>query len=462
MEFGAAGPLGGGQDEPWGPAAPAMDDLDLHDEPPPPYHSVVLQSTVEAPSTSGRQSGSGTYGVPASSEFEIRVTDPVRQGEGVAAYVSYKVLTRTSAPGYRESAEVIRRFRDFTWLQKRLRREYRGVIVPALPEKSVVEKYKMTGEFVEARRAALTVFINRVAAHPILKRSRDLQLFLEASETEFAIEVSRSQVDDPVAVQGAAKKTLSGAVSFLRDLGHTASNLYHKRTDDEEEDAEYLKVRAYVFELERHLGEAHRQAARLVRHQAELGESVREFGAAMASLGRYEESGLVADSFGQLGERAEAVSRLCGESSEGLAASFEAPLKEFVRTVRAVKKVMADRSGALAALQQARSDVDARRQRLAKLRGTPGIREERVAEAERDLADAQQKAEAAKAAYEAIVQQMSGELERFQRERAQEMGYVLRDFALAQAQVSGETARLWASLVPGLAAAAGGGGAGGS
>jgi hypothetical protein len=42
------------------------------------------------------------------------------------AYVSYKVLTRTSAPGYREQAEVIRRFRDFTWLQHRLRREYRG------------------------------------------------------------------------------------------------------------------------------------------------------------------------------------------------------------------------------------------------------------------------------------------------------------------------------------------------
>jgi hypothetical protein len=40
--------------------------------------------------------------------------------------VSYKVLTRTSAPGYREQAEVIRRFRDFTWLQHRLRREYRG------------------------------------------------------------------------------------------------------------------------------------------------------------------------------------------------------------------------------------------------------------------------------------------------------------------------------------------------
>jgi sorting nexin-1/2 len=99
--------------------------------------------------------------VPINSEFDIRVTDPVRQGEGVAAHVTYKVITRSSAPGYRPQTEVIRRFRDFVWLQRRLRREYRGVIVPALPEKNVVEKYKMTTEFIEQRRAALTIFINR-------------------------------------------------------------------------------------------------------------------------------------------------------------------------------------------------------------------------------------------------------------------------------------------------------------
>lgn len=109
----------------------------------------------------------------------------------------------------------------------------------------------------------------------------------------------------------------------------------------------------------------------------------------------------MADSFGQLGERADAVSKLCASSSASLAASFEAPLKEFVRTAKAVKKVCADRSAALQAYQQARGDVDARRTRLAKLRGTPGVREERVAEAERDLSDAQQRAEGAKAAYEA-------------------------------------------------------------
>lgn len=65
----------------------------------------------------------------------------------------------------------------------------------------------------------------------------------------------------------------------------------------------------------------------------------------------YHAQGVVADSFGQLGERAASVSGLCAQTSASLAASFEAPLKECVRTVGAVKKVMADRSAALQAYQ---------------------------------------------------------------------------------------------------------------
>lgn len=37
-----------------------------------------------------------------------------------------------------------------------------GVIIPPLPEKSVVQKYQMTTDFIEQRRAALTLFINKV------------------------------------------------------------------------------------------------------------------------------------------------------------------------------------------------------------------------------------------------------------------------------------------------------------
>ena len=45
--------------------------------------------------------------------------------------------------------------------------------------------------------------------------------------------------------------------------------------------------------------------------------------------------------------------------------------------MRSAKAVMGDRSAALAALQAARAEVDSRRTKLAKLRGTPGIKARR-------------------------------------------------------------------------------------
>lgn len=99
-------------------------------------------------------------------------------------------------PQYKkEHTEVIRRFRDFAWLWQRLQDTNRGlrlaadcmhlllapaaipaqivklfttwacsagIIVPPLPEKSAVQKFQMTSEFIEQRRRALQVFVNRV------------------------------------------------------------------------------------------------------------------------------------------------------------------------------------------------------------------------------------------------------------------------------------------------------------
>lgn len=42
--------------------------------------------------------------------------------------------------------------------------------------------------------SCLQVFLNRVAAHPVLCKSTDLQLFLEATEDTWAVEMARGQV----------------------------------------------------------------------------------------------------------------------------------------------------------------------------------------------------------------------------------------------------------------------------
>lgn len=415
--------------------------------PPPPYESVMMGDSLLMSNGAANGGAAEISQAPVpleKSEFDIQVTDPVKQGDGVSSYVSYKVVTTTSAPGYKARSDVIRRFRDFVWLHDRLAELYKGVIVPPVPEKNVVQKYQMTKEFIEQRQHALVVFINRVAAHPVLKVSKELRTFLEASEEEWQLECSRVAGE-----AAAAKKKFAGFGQIFRDLQHSTVNLMAGRNDDEEEDPEYLKVRDYVFQLEGHLSEAHRQAARLIKRQTELGQAVQEFGKAMEGLGKFEE-GRLSDGFAALGNKSDCLSRFLLEEAAGLAVTFEAPLKEFVRTVKAAKATMADRSTALAALTQARADVDTRRTKLAKLRGTPGIKEEKVAEAERDLNEAQHRAEAAKQAYETIVQAMGGELSRFQRERAADMALVLRDFAVAQAQLASDTSKVWRSLLPQL------------
>lgn len=46
----------------------------------------------------------------------------------------------------------------------------------------LAEKFRFSAEFIEMRRQALDIFINRVASHNGLRQSEDLRIFLQADE----------------------------------------------------------------------------------------------------------------------------------------------------------------------------------------------------------------------------------------------------------------------------------------
>lgn len=410
------------------PFSSASDNFGNRNSPPPPYDSIIH---------SGEGSGRGD-----SRDLDILVTDPVKQGDGVSAYVSFKVRTRTSNDKYkRPASEVIRRFRDFSWLHHQLTEKNKGIIVPALPEKSAMQKFQMSTEFIEQRRRALQVFINKIAAHPVLKESRELQIFLEANEEEWALEMAKAQAETAV-----TNKKMDGAFQWFKTLQHSASNVLAGKSDESAEDPEYIKVKEYITNLEGHLAEAHRQAGRLIKKENELGVALADFGSAAEQLGRHEEGDLQ-KALSLLCTKANQVAQMSKERSELLTNNFELPFKEFTRTISSVRHAMADRSASLSALQQAKSDMDTKKVKLNKLRATPGSKDDKVAEAERDLNEADQRVKNAKIAYESIVARMTEELNRFQKERAADMNTVLRDFALAQAQIAAESAKAWTTLL---------------
>lgn len=77
---------------------------------------------------------------------------------------------------------VTRRFTNFVWLYNQLTTKCPGVVVPPIPEKQALGRFE--SEFVEQRRSALEKCLRRIAAHPVLSRSPDFKLFIEASDLE--------------------------------------------------------------------------------------------------------------------------------------------------------------------------------------------------------------------------------------------------------------------------------------
>lgn len=75
--------------------------------------------------------------------IEISITEPQKVGDGMGAYMAYRITTKTNIPLFkRNEFSVTRRFSDFLGLHDKLTEKYLkvGRIIPPAPEKSVIGK----------------------------------------------------------------------------------------------------------------------------------------------------------------------------------------------------------------------------------------------------------------------------------------------------------------------------------
>lgn len=159
--------------------------------------------------------------------IEISVEEPRKVGDGYGSYIVYRVKTKTSLPFFRRNSfSVSRRFSDFRGLRDKLAEKHvnSGRIVPPAPEKDAVgtAKVKMSkdddvvnDDFIEKRRIALERYLNRTAAHPVLRADPDFREFLEL-DTELPKSTSSS------ALSGAGVRRL------LNRFGDTVNKMTFK------------------------------------------------------------------------------------------------------------------------------------------------------------------------------------------------------------------------------------------
>jgi hypothetical protein len=115
--------------------------------------------------------------------LHVEVSDPHRVGDGLSKHVEYKVIYWTTLPQYASgSGCVTRRYSDFEWLWRMLRASMDGIIVPAPPVKTLMPNDDPHSAAIDKRQTHLALFIARVAAHPVMRASKHVQIFLEETD----------------------------------------------------------------------------------------------------------------------------------------------------------------------------------------------------------------------------------------------------------------------------------------
>uniref|UniRef100_A0A8C6L8Q9 Sorting nexin-2 n=1 Tax=Nothobranchius furzeri TaxID=105023 RepID=A0A8C6L8Q9_NOTFU len=260
-------------------------------------------------------------------DVHISVSDPEKVGDGMNAYMAYKVSTKTSLSVFKQrDFSVKRRFSDFLGLHSKLASKYLhiGYIVPPAPEKSIVGMTKVkvgkedqsSNEFVEKRRSALERYLMRTVKHPILLKDPDVLQFLENSELPRAVNT----------------QALSSA-GILRMVNKAADAVNKMTIKMNESDAWFEEKQQHFENLDVQLRKLHASVESLVCHRKELSVNTAQFAKSAAMLGNSEDHTALSRALSQLAEVEEKIDQLHQDQANADFYLFSELLGDYVRLI---------------------------------------------------------------------------------------------------------------------------------
>ncbi|WVY89186.1 hypothetical protein V8G54_034700 [Vigna mungo] len=461
---------------------------------PPSYAEAVFTSFdgetngVDAPSPS--LSLSLSRSPSSSSEYlNITVSNPIKEQEtsnsivpGSSSYVTYLITTMTNIPEFGASGAefgVRRRFRDVVTLSDRLAEAYRGFFIPPRPDKSVVESQVMQKqEFVEQRRVALEKYLRRLAAHPVIRKSDELRVFLQVqgrlplpSTTDVASRVLDGAAKLPKQLLGesviAPHEVVQPArggrdlMRLFKELRQSVANDWGgSRPPVVEEDKEFLEKKEKINELELQINGASQQAESLVKAQQDMGETMGELGLAFLKLTKFENEEAIlntqrvraADMKG-LATAAVKASRLFRELNAQTVKHLDT-LHEYLGLMLAVHSAFSERSSALLTVQTLLSELSALQSRAEKLEaasskifGADKSRVRKLEELQETIRVTEDAKNVATREYERIKEHNRSELERIDKERQVDFLNMLKGFVVNQVGYNEKIANVWTKVV---------------
>ncbi|XP_052634021.1 sorting nexin-2 isoform X2 [Harpia harpyja] len=373
-------------------------------------------------------------------DIEINVSDPEKVGDGMNAYMAYRVTTKTSLSMFHKNEfSVKRRFSDFLGLHSKLATKYMhiGYIVPPAPEKSIVGMTKVkvgkedssSTEFVEKRRAALERYLQRTVKHPTLLQDPDLRQFLESSELPRAVNT----------------QALSGA-GILRMVNKAADAVNKMTIKMNESDAWFEEKQQQFENLDQQLRKLHASVEALVCHRKELSANIAAFAKSAAMLGNSEDHTALSRALSQLAEVEEKIDQLHQEQAFADFYVFAELLGDYIRLIAAVKGVFDHRMKCWQKWQDAQVTLQKKREAEAKLQ--LANKPDKLQQAKDEIKEWETKVQQGEKDFEQISKTIRKEVGRFEAQRVKDFKTVIIEYLESLVQTQQQLIKYWEAFLP--------------
>jgi len=267
------------------------------------------------------------------------VRDPEKVGDGMNAYVTYKVHTKDQE----KPVVSVRRYSDFLWLHDRLAEEFIDVIIPPVPEKVIINKTAQ--DIVEYRRRELEKFLKRVLRHERLNKSQYLKTFLNANETEMAASRGVKHIRPKIEEE---KSFFSSSLSFF-------SSVTGQSDPVKEIDLEFDESKTYINGLYTQFDVLEIKSTFDISKTKELVSTLAEFSHSAELMSKCESSqdAILSGFWGKLSTILKQMSDLHETLSTNETFTLGNTLKDYVRITAQAKLTLENRVELLSQLQEA-------------------------------------------------------------------------------------------------------------
>ncbi|KAM7015107.1 sorting nexin-1-like [Tautogolabrus adspersus] len=373
-------------------------------------------------------------------DVDVAVTNPEKVGDGMNAYMAYKVSTRTSLAMFRSKVfSVRRRYSDFLGLYEKLsvKPSLHGCIIPPPPEKSVVGMTKVkvgmddpsSVEFLERRRAALERYLQRIVSHPMLLQDPDVREFLERDDLPRAVNT----------------QALSGA-GFLKMI-NKASDAVNKMTIKMNESDTWFEDKFQEVENEeQQLRKLHALVDSLVNHRKELCGNTAVFAKSMAMLGNSEDNTALSRALSQLAEVEDKMEQLHQEQASSDFFIFEEMLADYIRLLGAMRGCFDQRMRAWQRWQEAQSTLQKKREAEAKLLWAN--KPDKLQQAKEEISEWEGRVTQYERDFDRIGMTVRKEVLRFEKEKSKDFKSQIIKYLEAMTQSQQRLIKFWEAFLP--------------